>query len=262
MKANAKKIGRRIICAASAILFAVCMSSCAATVTIQAKKDCSSDISVEADIGNAVYDTIKSVTAGISESGTGSGDAQSPLTQNKPIFSATEIKKALSQGDIANVSVTTPSKTSLSVNGTLAAPADQNATLDGKGVKIANIVTCKTTSLTVILSPETIREIIASLPESTKSYLDLLMAPVFTGETMSASEYEDLVAAVYGDDLKKELASSSVKITLVTPTGVTLKKSSIGDGKNVKTSADRAVFTIPLTEFLTLQSAQTFSITW
>src|SRR5574344_413297 len=260
-----KSVFRATVAAATtALLFA--FTSCASSVTIQAKKDCSADITMAADIGTSVYNTIKSVTAGISQvsdanSLTDEAPA-SPSQKNVSLFSADEIKQALSAGDITNISVSTPSVSSLTVKGTLPAPANQKAVLDNKGLKLANFVTCTNNSLTVILSPATIRDLAASLPEESKSYLDLLMAPVFTGEQMSASEYEDLVAAVYGDDMKQELASGSVKITLVTPAGVMLKKSSIGDGKNVKTSSDRAVFTVPLTEFLTLQSAQTFSISW
>jgi len=188
--------------------------------------------------------------------------ASTANSQEIPVFSTKDTEQALSAGGITNVSVTTPSATSLSAKGTLPAPADQKTVLDGKGIKLANFVTCTKNSLTVILSPETIQQTTAALTEESRSYLDLLMAPVFTGEEMSASEYEDLIAAVYGTEMEKELASSLVKITLVTPAGCTLKKSAIADGKNVKTSGDRAVFTIPLTEFLTLQTSQTFSITW
>lgn len=276
----AKQVARLTVAAVTtALLFA--FTACDSSVTIQANKDSSSNISIDADIGKTVYNTIKAVTAGInmmndSAIQAANAAAESSKTDNTkasgtkptasqtelPIFSAADIKEGLSAGDITNISVSTPSNTAVSIKGTLPAPANQKAVLDGKGIKLANFITCTKNSLTVILSPETMRSIAASLPEDTKSYLDLLMAPVFTGEEMSASEYEDLVAAVYGDDMKKEIASSTVKITLVTPAGNTLKRSALADAKNVKTSGDRAVFSIPLAEFLTLQSAQTFSISW
>lgn len=253
------------ICIAAAV-FSFVMTSCSSSITVQAKKDCSSDVQIQTDLGNTVLQTIKSVTAGMNQiSSSANGSTAAPAdtsATDKPVFSAPEISQALSQGDITNVVVQTPTSSSISVSGTLPAPADQKMTLKQDGIKLANFITCTKNSLTLILAPETVLNVVKSLPEESQSYLDLLMAPVITGEQMSASEYVELVGAVYGDEMSKELASSAVKISLVTPAGVQLKKSSLSDTKNVKTAADRVVFSIPLAEFLTLSTAQTFSISW
>src|SRR5574344_2591740 len=153
-----------VAAAAAALLFA--FTSCDSSVTIQAKKDSSCDISMEADIGRTVYDTIKAVTAGVSQMGDSAKEGNSAdRGDSTPLFSAAEIKAALSSGDITDVAVSTSSNTAVSVKGTLPAPADQKAVLDGRGVKLANFVTCTKNSLTVILAPETMRSIAASLPD-------------------------------------------------------------------------------------------------
>lgn len=255
-----------VLCAVLAV-GAVLFTSCESSISIKANKDSSTQIQVNADVGPIVYNTIKAVTAGMSEMAASgnqaSGTAKNDAGKDVPIFSAAEIKSGLSTGDMTDVSVSTPTVSSLSINGKLSAPADQVSTLnDTNSVKVANFVTCTKNSLTLILAPAMIKQIGESLPQSTKSYLDLLMAPVFTGEQMSASEYIDVVAAVYGDELSKELASSAVKITLAVPDGTTIKKTSLSDAQNVKTSAGQVTFSIPLAEFLTLSATKTFSISW
>ena len=72
--------------------------------------------------------------------------------------------------------------------------------------------------VSLILSAELLHALYAKMPDDFQSYMDLFMAPVFTGEDMSDADYLDLVTTVYGQPLVDELKNASVKITVISPT--------------------------------------------
>lgn len=115
-------------------------------------------------------------------------------------------------------------------------------------------------SFSITLSPETAQYIIGLLPEETASYTELFMAPLFTGESMSPDEYTDLVAAVYGNPLASELASSRFTLSISVPGTV----SSISVPANLKAtcskSGETALVSIPLSSLLTLSQAQSILV--
>lgn len=252
---------KRLLNFFTALIF-LFFTGCSSSLTIKAQKDSSAHINLETDIGTTVASLITNLTESLNAFGMGDFFEQNikPFA-NMQFFYAPQIKAALSTGDITDIEVSTPSATSVSISGTLPPPSKQK-TSTSNGIKIANFVTCTQSSLTVILSPSTVRKIYDILSDDTKASVDLLMAPVFTGEQMSENEYKELIISVYGEDISKELLSSEIKITLEVPEGCTLKKSSLSQTENSKTAKDKAVFNIPLIEFLTLQEAKTFSITW
>lgn len=114
--------------------------------------------------------------------------------------------------------------------------------------------------LSFTLSQETAQYIISLLPEETASYTELFMAPLFTGETMSPAEYEDLIAAVYGNQLASELMYSRFTFSLSVPGSITsvsvpaiLNASTSKNGGNVQ-------IIIPLSSLLTLTQAQSILV--
>lgn len=251
----------RAVLSIASVAILLTATSCSSEISISANKDCSTDFEFSADIGNAVYSTIQAVTAGLNEIND-TASTQNTTYKDMPLFSSAQIEKAFSTSDVKNLKVQTPTVSSITVSGTALAPDEQTSVIEKDNMKIANFITCTKNSLTLIVAPSTVQNLVASLPEEPKSYLDLLMAPVLTGEEMSEDDYISLIGAVYGEKMQKEFADASVKITLVPPEGCSLKKSALSDTKNVKTSLNKAVFTISLAEFLTLNSAKTFSITW
>jgi hypothetical protein len=80
--------------------------------------------------------------------------------------------------------------------------------------------------LTLTLSPQVLQTAAALLPEKEHSYIDLLMAPVFTGETMTEQEYIDTVSSVYGQQIADELKTSTltIHITAADSSGASEKK--------------------------------------
>ncbi len=170
----------------------------------------------------------------LSDNGTGStADTAAQL------FNASDIQNWLTRQKMQNAQCTAGKNGSLSVSGLfsmhdgfLSDPELITLKKDGK----KNTVTVK-------LSPETLASLIENMPDEMQSYSDLLMAPVFTGETMAKTEYTQLIASVYGADAASELEKSAIRLTL-------------SAGRTSKT------FTLPLVDLLTLTQEKIFSITW
>ena len=232
------------------ILFS--LSGCSAAIGIKACPDRSSSIELSMSMGDALADTLQSM---LSMNGDSSTDG---------VFSAASMEKvklAFEGGDFTDVALSSPSASSLLLSGRIK-PAEEQRVLSGSNIKVANLITCTSSSLTVILSPEIISQLAAALPEESSSYLGLFMAPVFTGEAMSAEEYRELISAVYGEELARELDKSSLRITLEPPDGKKIQQASLSGTERARTSGEKASFSIPLIEFFTLSSPRTFSISW
>jgi len=75
-------------------------------------------------------------------------------------------------------------------------------------------------SFTLTLSKETISQFLSLLPSETQDYTELLLAPVFTGEKMSKSEYIQTLAAVYGNDIANEMQSAKLEFSVTSKSGV------------------------------------------
>lgn len=61
--------------------------------------------------------------------------------------------------------------------------------------------------------------------ESTlKTFAEILMSPLVTGEEMSAEEYEDLLSEIYGKGVASELLSGKFKVDFVCPNGKILSQ--------------------------------------
>ena len=76
-------------------------------------------------------------------------------------------------------------------------------------------------SFAITLTKETIAKTVAALPAELFEYVDLLMIPVLTGESMSEDEYIALISAAYGPQAAAELAASSFALTVQCPAKVT-----------------------------------------
>ena len=71
----------------------------------------------------------------------------------------------------------------------------------------------------ILLNDKIINKFISILPQEASEYLDLLMAPIFVGESMTPEEYTELLSTVYGPTLSDEISKSQVQLTLISPTG-------------------------------------------
>src|SRR5574344_74178 len=208
---NFNRNSLRVVLSIASVAILLTATSCSSEISISANKDCSTNFEFSADIGNAVYSTIQSVTAGLNEIND-TASTQSTTSKDMPLFSSAQIEKAFSTSDVKNLKVQIPTVSSITVSGTALAPDEQTSVIEKDNMKIANFITCTKNSLTLIVAPSTVQNLVASLPEEPKSYLDLLMAPVLTGEEMSTDDYISLIGAVYGEKMQNEFADASVKI--------------------------------------------------
>ena len=243
---------------ASFTLIALCLifSACKSSVEIKANADTSCQISAQLESGKIISSAIEEVLQTFSFV----DPSSSYVTKEVSIFSAQDIKEALSMG-MSDVKVTTDGKENLSISGRLPEAGKQNATLDNEITKAANFLACTKSSLTLILSRENIQNLVSSLPEETKSFVSLLMPPVLDEEEMSKEEYINLLSTVYGNNIAEEINKAVIKVSLLPPEGKSILKSS-SDDKNAEILSNRATFSLPLVTLLTLEETKTFSIIW
>ena len=103
------------------------------------------------------------------------------------------------------------------------------------------------------ISPENIASFLEILPQESRDFIDMLMAPLFTGDAIPPAEYEELIGAAYGKKLAAELRSAEFTLIVDVPYKVqTARISPVGtvtvQTKTEKTS--RASIRIPLLELL------------
>jgi hypothetical protein len=87
------------------------------------------------------------------------------------------------------------------------------------------------------------------------AYLNVLMAPLATGEEMTKSEYLALVSSIFSKAISDEIASSRVRASVGFPGQITSVKGGAFSGKN-------AEFDIPLIEILVLETPVTYEVNW
>ena len=81
---------------------------------------------------------------------------------------------------------------------------------------VSTLFTKKENSFEISINPDNLIEVLETIPEIT-DYLDLLMAPVYTGEEITEQEYLELFATVYGESFAKDFENTNfvVKINVL-----------------------------------------------
>lgn len=109
------------------------------------------------------------------------------------------------------------------------------------------------------INPEKMLSVLEAIPEMT-DYLDLLMAPVYTGEELSESEYLELFASVYGESFEKDFENTNLLLqieVLQNIKQIQTESQSIG---TVEFSNKTAKIKIPLYKLLCKQDLTSFKI--
>lgn len=252
------------------VLFA--LTGCGGRLGITARSDGKAELSVVMDTGKAASAMISSIMASLYPSGSTSvgpsGPTDGPTAGPTDVASgsagvftperAQALEKSLAGGDAETLSAKALSSSVLSLDATVRDAASQTSA-SRTGVRFASVVSVEKHSLTLNLSPATMRALYASMDLQTRSYVDLFMAPVFTGEPMSGEEYTALIASVYGKDLAQEIADARMEITLTAPRG---EKAASCSNADAKLSGRSARFSIPLLDLLVLEEPQSYRITW
>lgn len=179
------------------IIFAVIITSvlcsCSSSLLIKFGEDGRINFEYSAVCGKELTETISSISG---------GDGQN-------VFEAERIKDALEKAQFSKIKVTSPEKNTLN----LSAEVSKNAE---NSILKSQIFEKSSTDkdITLTFSTKSLQSLYSVLPDDFQSYIDLFMAPSFTGEVMSDSEYLDLVAAVYGKPLAAELENAVLTVTL------------------------------------------------
>ena len=100
------------------------------------------------------------------------------------------------------------------------------------------------TQFVLTISPESMRQFIALLPEDTAEYTELLIAPIFTGDKMSAEEYVQTLAAVYGNDIAGEMRSAKIEFSVTSKKGI------------------KQILNVSLAEILSSQETKKYTFDW
>ena len=202
------------------LVLMLALTGCSSSLTLKAQKDKSCDIDFSLSLGESLMTLVRSLTM------TMGGDETSPL------FSADQIRETLTQSGITPKNITSPKDGELFAEGNV--PEEKLKATE-------NFFFCTENSLGIRLNPENLQNFAQTLPAESANFLELLMAPVFTGEEMDKEEYREILASIYGEEIVSELDSSFLKIKLLPPPG---KKIKAGKGE----------YSLPLADFLTLKN--------
>ncbi|MBQ9237993.1 MAG: hypothetical protein IJ191_01555 [Treponema sp.] len=203
------------------------LTSCTSTFTLHIQSDVTAALSYDTTFGPAVMETIQALTQHVS------GQTNSP-------FDTAEFVEQCTALGFRDVVVRTPTAARLVIT---AKSTSADDIIHRSGMLQPAPRDSKTVLCT--LSPETLSQIYAALPETARAYIDVFIAPVFTGDNMSHEEYLALVASVYGQALADEIAAAVVTLTLSAEGAHPAQK-----------------ITLPLTDILLLQAPQTYTLRW
>ena len=210
-------------------ILAILLSSCNGQIKISVDKAGNADIEFASSMGTALENLIVSLSS--SDNPPNSSETETSETET-PFFDSSAIKNSLTHSGLKNIQVKTPKRTSVDFSAQL-------PDLKNKQNILAQTLKFTGSSLSFTISPEIAFQIKNSMDEDVQSYIDLLMAPVFSGESMQLSEYTELVSSVYGQQIADELLSSRISIHLSIP------------GKS-------KTFEVPLTQLLTVSDKLEF----
>lgn len=219
---------------AAVFLVAIFFMSCTPNIDVFTKNDGTFIVKYNAHFGNAFVEMAKSL----------SGET------NAPLFDAAGIAKQFHDAGLKDAVVVSKTDQDLAMSASVPKDFPNKAFSSFTHFTAEKDPTGKTNkvkkSASILFSPERFAALYKALPAHMQSYLDLFMIPSFTGETMSANEYKDLLSSVYGERVANEIANAKVKISLTGPTGTNVQKK----------------FSFDLIELLTLTTEKAFSISW
>lgn len=224
-----------------------------------------------ADSGDIVYSVESSVSPLIEETVRSFTGAH----QSLPLFNEEQILQALRSAGLRSVGVDTPDNSSLIVSARIeSAVTDKVGTIPslGSGSVCQDMVPqvagaigyCHSSQvgqrkLVLTISPDVLRQVMGIVPAETAEYMDLLSAPILTGEAMTAVEYADLIAVIYGDSVAKELRQATVRILVTAPAEVQSATVSVPAGR-VRTQGRYVEFSLPLPELLSYLGKIEFTV--
>ncbi len=115
--------------------------------------------------------------------------------------------------------------------------------------------------VTCNIGRETLSKLIETFPQDVKDYLDLFASPITTGEIMTATDYEELIASAYGPKISNELKTAFFKVVLTCP-GVIDSVKSEPEGRVHYFAGNSATLTVPLSYMLSLEKPLVITVVY
>lgn len=244
-----KNFSRIFLLSCAVVAFVCLFTACSPVLKVAVDADGGIIYSVESSVSPLIEDTVRSFTG---------------AKEGVPLFNKAQILKGLKSAGLSSVGVETPSDSSLIVSARIESvvPESAGVTNLGGGAVCQDMVQqvsgaigyCHSEhvgerKLVLTISPKVLQQVMDVMPLETAEYLDLLSAPILTGEELSASEYTDLIRIIYGDSVAKELKAAKVKILVTAPSPVETAAVSIPAG-TARTQGRYVEFTLGLPELL------------
>ena len=233
----------------TAALSVAVFSACSGRIDGTIKADGSADLIVEASLEPRISALIRSLSAMGSGGGLViDGQAISRIMATAPGVASVTLRNtndAALAGTIAISHIDTflELPTTLPVRPPLNIPTARFIQYDPAG------------SLVISVDRRSGPHLLALLSEEVNDYLSALMAPVSTGESLSRSEYLNLVTSIYGRPVADEIAAARILVVLEFPRAITEIKGGTYQGR-------RAQFSISLPDLLVLERPLVYEVYW
>lgn len=233
------------------IVYAVCIAtlttaliSCAPSMKIEIANDDSAKMEFSTSLSKSIEGSIRSIMG---------------LTEDAPLYKKEPVAQSLLAAGLEVESIIFPSLTGIELKANIK-NINTSLTYAKEAVKVQSNGNVKQAKIT--MNPEIFIDSLKFMPEQTRTYSDLLMAPVFTGEEMAPDEYLFLLSMVYGDTLAQELANSSFIVELIAPSKIieaSLSDPSLG---TVSVDGKKATFSISFYKLLSSSQTTEYLISW
>ena len=125
-------------------------------------------------------------------------------------YNKDSLKLSLEDLGFTDIFIQTDKNTDIKINGQI----DNQNFIDTEN-PLSTLISINEDNFTITINPTNIIEILCTIPEIT-DYLDLLMAPIYTGEELSETEYLELFASVYGESFAQDFEKTNLCISVQT----------------------------------------------
>ena len=233
MQINKKNMRLAALLLCLALSVCVISTSCTTSVSLEARTDNSGAVAMQTKLSPSVQSLVSSLAG---------------VDSTEELFDSAQIRASLKAAGFAVTGLKFPSKSALTVTA-----ETKNITTMLRGSKDFLTVTKSNgvKDMRIKLSPENVRKAVAVMPEDTALYIELLIAPIFTGEVMTPQEYTDLIAIAYGDKIAQDLQKARVNLIYSVPGTIVSAEMTNSKENDIAVKDNTITMSIPLVTLLT-----------
>ena len=171
-------------------------------------------------------------------------------------YNTVSLQSSLESLGFTNIFIQTDKNTDIKIKAQI-----QNQNFIDEENPLSTLISITNNDFSITIKPENIIEILSSIPEIT-DYLDLLMAPIYTGEQISEPEYLELFASVYGESFAQDFEKTNISININTLNKIKDIQSSENGFATTTFTDKKANIKIPFYKLLCKQDVSVFKITF